>query len=65
MPADETRHVLKVFEVTVTAFADPDDKDAPPEGRKRPKPRWKLGLTNLPRSLSIRANGCNNASPPL
>ena len=31
MPTDETRRVLKVFGVAVTAFEDAVDKGAPPE----------------------------------
>ncbi|MGH7826766.1 MAG: hypothetical protein ACREQ7_16530 [Candidatus Binatia bacterium] len=31
MPTDETRRLLKVFGVAVTAFEDAVDKEAPPE----------------------------------
>jgi hypothetical protein len=31
MPTDETRRLLKVFGVAVTAFEDAVDKNAPPE----------------------------------
>ncbi len=35
MPTDETRRVLKVFGVAVTAFEDAVDKGAPPEELKK------------------------------
>ncbi|MGH7832402.1 MAG: hypothetical protein ACREQK_02055 [Candidatus Binatia bacterium] len=35
MPTDETRRVLKVFGVAVTAYEDAVDKGAPPEELKK------------------------------
>lgn len=35
MPTDETRRLLKVFGVAVTAFEDAVDKGAPPEELKK------------------------------
>ena len=35
MPTDETRRVLKVFGVAVTAFEDAVDKGAPPEEARK------------------------------
>lgn len=35
MPTDETRRVLKVFGVAITAFEDAVDKGAPPEELKK------------------------------
>ena len=35
MPTDETRRVLKVFGVAVTAYEDAVDKAAPPEELKK------------------------------
>jgi hypothetical protein len=35
MPTDETRRVLKVFGVAVTAFEDAVDKEASPEERRK------------------------------
>jgi hypothetical protein len=35
MPTDETRRLLKVFGVAVTAFEDAVDKAASPEERKK------------------------------
>jgi len=35
MPTDETRRVLKVFGVAVTAFEDAVDKSAPPDELKK------------------------------
>lgn len=35
MPTDETRRVLKVFGVAVTAYEDAVDKVAPPEELKK------------------------------
>jgi hypothetical protein len=35
MPTDETRRVLKVFGVAVTAYEDAVDKDAPAEELKK------------------------------
>jgi hypothetical protein len=35
MPTDETRRLLKVFGVAVTAFEDAVDKEASPEERKK------------------------------
>lgn len=35
MPTDETRRLLKVFGVAVTAFEDAVDKGAPPEALRK------------------------------
>jgi hypothetical protein len=35
MPTDETRRLLKVFGVAVTAFEDAVDKDVSPEERRK------------------------------
>jgi hypothetical protein len=35
MPTDETRRLLKVFGVAVTAFEDAVDKEAPAEERRK------------------------------
>ena len=35
MPTDETRRLLKVFGVAVTAFEDAVDKNASPEERRK------------------------------
>ncbi len=35
MPTDETRRLLKVFGVAVTAFEDAVDKEASPEERRK------------------------------
>ena len=35
MPTDETRRILKVFGVAVTAFEDALEKHAPPEEMKK------------------------------
>ncbi len=35
MPTDETRRVLKVFGVAVTAYEDAVDKGAPPEEQRK------------------------------
>jgi hypothetical protein len=35
MPTDETRRLLKVFGVAVTAFEDAVDKEVSPEERKK------------------------------
>lgn len=35
MPTDETRRVLKVFGVAVTAYEDAVDKGAPPEETRK------------------------------
>jgi hypothetical protein len=35
MPTDETRRILKVFGVAVTAFEDAVDKKAPPDELKK------------------------------
>lgn len=35
MPTDETRRILKVFGVAITAFEDAVDKKAPPDELKK------------------------------
>jgi len=44
MPSDETRRVLKVFGVAVTAFEDAVDKGAAPEELKKADAELKLRL---------------------
>ena len=47
MPTDETRRVLKVFGVAVTAFEDAVDKAAPPEELKKADAEAKLRLEEV------------------
>ena len=47
MPTDETRRVLKVFGVAVTAFEDAVDKGAPPEDLKKTDAELKLRLEEV------------------
>ncbi|MBI1994399.1 MAG: hypothetical protein HYS67_08350 [Deltaproteobacteria bacterium] len=44
MPTDETRRVLKVFGVAVTAFEDAVDKGAPPEEVRKTEAKKVTGL---------------------
>ena len=57
MPSDETRRVLKVFGVAVTAFEDAVDKGAAPEELNKADAELKLRLeevTALIERLSAR-----------
>jgi hypothetical protein len=47
MPTDETRRVLKVFGVAVTAFEDAVDKGAAPEELKKADTELKLRLEEV------------------
>ena len=47
MPTDETRSVLKVFGVAVTAFEDAVDKAAAPEELKKADAELKLRLAQV------------------
>lgn len=47
MPTDETRRVLKVFGVAVTAFEDAVDKSAPAEELKKADAEVKLRLEEV------------------
>jgi hypothetical protein len=47
MPTDETRRVLKVFGVAVTAFEDAVDKGAPPEALKKADAEVKARLEEI------------------
>jgi hypothetical protein len=47
MPTDETRRVLKVFGVAVTAFDDAVDKGAAPEELKKADAELKLRLEEV------------------
>lgn len=57
MPTDETRRVLKVFGVAVTAYEDAVDKGAPPEelGKAEAEVRTRLEeVTTLIERLRAR-----------
>lgn len=57
MPTDETRRLLKVFGVAVTAFEDAVDKEAPPEalGKAEAEVRTRLEeVTTLIERLSAK-----------
>ncbi len=59
MPTDETRRVLKVFGVAVTAFEDAVDKGAAPEELEKADAELKLRLeevTALIERLRARLN---------
>ena len=47
MPTDETRRVLKVFGVAMTAFEDAVDKSAPPEELKKVDAEVKIRLEEI------------------
>ena len=47
MPTDETRRVLKVFGVAVTAFEDALDKGAPPEELRKAETEVKTRLEEI------------------
>lgn len=47
MPSDETRRVLKVFGVAVTAFEDAVDKGAPPEDLRNAEAEVKTRLEEI------------------
>jgi len=47
MPTDETRRVLKVFGVAVTAFEDAVDKEAAPEELEKADAELKLRLAQV------------------
>ncbi|MGZ8434595.1 MAG: hypothetical protein ACXW6J_16480 [Candidatus Binatia bacterium] len=47
MPSDETRRVLKVFGVAVTAFEDAVDKGAAPEELNKADAELKLRLEEV------------------
>jgi hypothetical protein len=47
MPTDETRRVLKVFGVAVTAFEDAVDKGAPPDELKKADTELKTRLEEI------------------
>ena len=47
MPTDETRRVLKVFGVAVTAFEDAVDKGAPPEELRKAEAEVKTRLEEI------------------
>jgi hypothetical protein len=47
MPTDETRRVLKVFGVAVTAFEDAVDKGAPPEELSKAEAEVKTRLEEV------------------
>jgi hypothetical protein len=47
MPTDETRRVLKVFGVAVTAFEDAVDKGAPPEELKKTETEVRTRLEEI------------------
>jgi hypothetical protein len=47
MPTDETRRVLKVFGVAVTAFEDAVDKGAPPDELKKADAEVKTRLEEI------------------
>ena len=47
MPTDETRRVLKVFGVAVTAFEDAVDKNATPEELKKADAEVKARLVEV------------------
>jgi hypothetical protein len=59
MPTDETRRVLKVFGVAVTAFEDAVDKGAAPNELEKADAELKLRLeevTALIERLRVRLN---------
>jgi hypothetical protein len=47
MPTDETRRLLKVFGVAVTAFEDAVDKNAPPEELRKAEAEVKTRLEEV------------------
>jgi hypothetical protein len=47
MPTDETRRVLKVFGVAVTAFEDAVDKGASPEELKKTETEVRIRLEEI------------------
>jgi hypothetical protein len=47
MPTDETRRLLKVFGVAVTAFEDAVDKAASPEERKKAEAEVRIRLEEV------------------
>jgi hypothetical protein len=47
MPTDETRRVLKVFGVAVTAFEDAVEKIAPPEELRKAEAEVKTRLEEI------------------
>ena len=47
MPSDETRRVLKVFGVAVTAFEDAVDKSAPSDEQKKADAEVKARLEEV------------------
>jgi hypothetical protein len=47
MPTDETRRLLKVFGVAVTAFEDAVDKNAPPEELRKADAEVKTRLEEV------------------
>jgi hypothetical protein len=47
MPTDETRRVLKVFGVAVTAFEDAVDKGASPEEQKKTETEVRARLEEI------------------
>lgn len=47
MPTDETRRVLKVFGVAVTAFEDAVDKNAPAEEVKKAEAEARTRLSEV------------------
>ena len=47
MPTDETRRVLKVFGVAVTAFEDAVEKGAPPEELRKAEAEVKTRLEEI------------------
>ena len=47
MPTDETRRVLRVFGVAVTAYEDAVDKGAPPEELKKTETEVRARLEEI------------------
>ena len=47
MPTDETRRVLKVFGVAVTAYEDAVDKGAPPEEVRKAEAEVRASLEEV------------------
>jgi hypothetical protein len=47
MPTDETRRVLKVFGVAVTAYEDAIDSGAPPEEINKAETDLNVGLSEI------------------
>jgi hypothetical protein len=47
MPTDETRRVLKVFGVAVTAYEDAVDKGAPPEEMRKAEAEVRASLEEV------------------